>query len=248
MQLTLLESDRSFLRSAECAALSIVAHLGIVWASMAATGGGFHPSRHRAGRPPHVPAPARPDPRRRAQAELPRLGKLGSGSRRPAAAGPGEGMRIQAAAPHARRKGARSGTRKDLPVAPTPFVPDSVYSALQVDQMVERFESSAAPVYPPELIQRGVEGQVDATYVVDTRRAVDTATFQVLAERRFTVHRIGPDGPGRHAVPAGQAVGKGGPSARGPAVPLQDRPDDATGRERSELTGSSPAARLRPAP
>ena len=41
MQLTLLESDRSFLRSAECAALSILAHLALVWAILAAPGNRF---------------------------------------------------------------------------------------------------------------------------------------------------------------------------------------------------------------
>jgi len=180
MQLTLLESDRSFLRSAECAALSIVAHLGIIWAAMTATDGGFHlPVTERDARlmfllpPDRIPAAER-------ESEIPRVGKLGAGLEEADAAGPGEGMRLQAAASRAHRKGTRSGPRKDLPVAPTPYVPDSVYSALQVDQMVERFESSAAPIYPPELIQRGVEGQVDATYVVDTLGAVDTATFEVL--------------------------------------------------------------------
>src|SRR4051812_2373660 len=37
MQITLLESDRSFLRSAECAALSIVAHAGLVWVAAVGT-------------------------------------------------------------------------------------------------------------------------------------------------------------------------------------------------------------------
>jgi TonB family protein len=124
--------------------------------------------------PDRVPASQR-------TAELPRPGKLGSGYEEGQAPAPGEGFRIQAAVPHARRKGERSGTHEDLPVDPTPFVPDSVYSVLQVDQMVERFESSAAPVYPPQLMQRGIEGQVDATYVVDTTGKVDTSTFQVLA-------------------------------------------------------------------
>jgi TonB family protein len=181
MQLTLLESDRSFLRSAECAALSVVAHLALVWAILAAPGNRFVlPTTEREVRvmlllpPDRVPAAER-------TAELPRPGKLGSGYGEGQAPAPGEGFRVQAAAPHARRKGQRSGTRQDLPVDPTPFVPDSVYSVLQVDQMVERFESSAAPVYPPELMRRGVEGQVDATYVVDTTGRVDTSTFQVLA-------------------------------------------------------------------
>jgi len=40
MQLTLLESDRSFLRSAEWAALSILAHAGLVWLALGLTVGG----------------------------------------------------------------------------------------------------------------------------------------------------------------------------------------------------------------
>jgi len=181
MQLTLLESDRSFLRSSECAALSIVAHLAIVWAAMASTNGSFRlPTSERDARlmyllpPDRVPAAER-------TTEIPHVGKLASGLEEAQVPGPGEGMQLRAAAAtHSRRKGARSGTRQDLPVSPTPFVPDSVYSALQVDQMVERFEGSAAPVYPPELIQKGTEGHVDATYVVDTTGRVDTATVQVL--------------------------------------------------------------------
>ena len=180
MQLTLLESDRSFLRSSECAALSIVAHLAIVWAAMASTSGSFRlPTTERDARlmfllpPDRVPAAERTP-------EIPHVGKVASGLEETQAPGPGEGMQLGAAATHSRRKGARSGTRQDLPVSPTPFVPDSVYSALQVDQMVERFEGSAAPVYPPELIQKGTEGLVDATYVVDTTGRVDTATVQVL--------------------------------------------------------------------
>jgi len=181
MQLTLIESDRSFLRSAECAALSIVAHAALVWAIVAAPGHRFVlPTTERDARllfllpPDRIPASER-------TAELPRPGKIGSGYDEAQALEPGEGFRVQAPVARAKHKGERSGTRQDLPVQPTTFVPDSVYSVLQVDQMVERFESSAAPVYPPELMRRGIEGQVDATYVVDTTGRVDTSTFQVLA-------------------------------------------------------------------
>ena len=54
--------------------------------------------------------------------------------------------------------------------------------------MVERYEGSAAPVYPPDLIATGTEGQVQATYVVDTVGRVDTTTIQVLQsdDPRFT--------------------------------------------------------------
>jgi TonB family protein len=181
MQLTLIESDRSFLRSAECAALSIVAHAGLVWVILASPGNRFAlPTTERDARlmfllpPDRVPASER-------TAQLPRPGKIGSGYEEGQVLEPGEGFRVRPAVTRARNKGERSGTPQDLPVQPTTFVPDSVYSVLQVDQMVERFESSAAPVYPPELMRRGVEGQVDATYVVDTTGRVDTSTFQVLA-------------------------------------------------------------------
>src|SRR4029077_6879285 len=111
MQLTLLESERSFLRSAECAALSIVAPLGIIWAAMTATDGGFHlPVTERDARlmfllpPDRIPAAER-------ESKIPRVGKVGAGLGEPDAAGPGEGMRLQAAASTSRahRKGTRSG-------------------------------------------------------------------------------------------------------------------------------------------
>jgi TonB family protein len=51
---------------------------------------------------------------------------------------------------------------------------------LQVDQVVERYEDSAVPIYPPELSVRGKEGKVDATYVVDTTGRVDTRTIHVM--------------------------------------------------------------------
>jgi TonB family protein len=181
MQLTLIESDRSFLRSAECAALSIVAHGALVWMVLASPGNRFTiPTTERDARlmfllpPDRIPASER-------TAQLPRPGKIGSGYDEGRVPEPGEGFRVKVAVSRARNKGERSGTHQDLPIQPTTFVPDSVYSVLQVDQMVERFESSAAPVYPPELMRRGVEGQVDATYVVDTTGRVDTSTFQVLA-------------------------------------------------------------------
>ena len=61
MQLTLLESDRSFLRSSECAALSIVAHLAIVWAAMASTNGSFRlPTSERDARLMGTAARSRP--------------------------------------------------------------------------------------------------------------------------------------------------------------------------------------------
>jgi TonB family protein len=65
---------------------------------------------------------------------------------------------------------------------------DSVFTVLEVQRMVERYEGSAAPVYPPELSARGVEGHVQATFVVDTTGRVDPSSVRVLEsdEPRFS--------------------------------------------------------------
>jgi outer membrane biosynthesis protein TonB len=57
-----------------------------------------------------------------------------------------------------------------------------------VDKIAERYESSAAPIYPRELLAIGLEGLVKATYVVDTTGMVDITTFKVLLsdDPRFT--------------------------------------------------------------
>ena len=58
---------------------------------------------------------------------------------------------------------------------------DSVFTMLQVDRMVERYEGTAAPIYPPRLIAAGKEGRVQASFVVDPTGRVDPASVQVLA-------------------------------------------------------------------
>jgi TonB family protein len=188
MRLTLLESDRSFFRTAEYVTVSIVAHLGVVWVMTTATGTFRLPTNEREARVLFLLPPDRVDaPERQAEIFLP--GRPGSGldeaGQLPAE---GEGLRPQATASRARHRGERSGARKDQPFGPAPFLAEKVYSVLQVDQMVERYPSSTAPVYPPELSAQGKEGKVDATYVVDTIGRVDTTTIQVLQsdDPRFT--------------------------------------------------------------
>jgi TonB family protein len=181
MNLTLLESDRSSFRTAEYATVSIVAHLGLVWVVLATATGTFRlPTNEREARVLFLLPPDPVDATQR-QAEIFLPGRPGSGldeaSQLPAE---GEGLRLQATASRARHRGTRSGSRKDQPFGPAPFLAEKVYSVLQVDQMVERYPSSAAPVYPPELSVQGKEGKVDATYVVDTAGRVDTTTIQVL--------------------------------------------------------------------
>jgi TonB family protein len=189
MRLTLLESDRNFFRSAEIAAVSIVAHVAVAFLALAAAPGTFRlPTNERDVRVLFLLPPDRVDaPGRQAEIRLP--GRPGSGLDQ---AGQlptdGEGLRLEGTASRARRQGERSGARSDQPFGPAPFLPEKVYTVLQVDQMVERYESSAAPVYPPELSARGTEGQVEAAYVVDTSGRVDTTTIRVMRsdDPRFT--------------------------------------------------------------
>jgi TonB family protein len=182
MQLTLLESDRSFLRSAEWASLSILAHAGLVWLALGLTVGGRRfPTDEREARvffllpADRVDAPPR-------QADIVQLGKLGgelAGGTDLSAAGYGRHLGGPATA--ARRSVERSRARGELPFGPpSTLMSDTVFSVLQVDETVERYEDGAAPIYPPDLSAAGKEGAVQATYVVDTSGRVDTTTIRVM--------------------------------------------------------------------
>ena len=187
MRLTLLESDRSFLRSAECASLSILAHVGLVWFVIGITVGGSRlPADEREARVFFLLPPDRVDSRQR-QTDVIQPAKLGADLENGIhLTAPDEGLRVRVYG--ARHRGERSGARGELPFGPTPFVPDTAFSVLEVDEMVERYEGSAAPIYPRDLLAVGVEGQVQATYVVDTTGRVDTTTILVEQsdDPRFT--------------------------------------------------------------
>jgi TonB family protein len=189
MRLTLLESDRSFLQSAELITLSVAAHAAMVGLIVATASGTFRlPADEREARvlfllPPDAPVAAE----RQAEVHLP--GKPGSGLDEAAPLpADGQGMRLEGNVSRARPRGERSGAKGDEPFGPAPFLVAKVYTALEVDRMVERYAHSAAPVYPPELSARGREGQVEATYVVDAAGRVDTTTIRVMRSDhpRFT--------------------------------------------------------------
>ena len=57
---------------------------------------------------------------------------------------------------------------------------DSVFSILEVDSAVVRSANSAAPAYPPALLDKHIMGYVSARYVVDTTGSADTASFEVM--------------------------------------------------------------------
>jgi TonB family protein len=190
MRLTLLESGRSFLRTAECALVSILAHAGLVWVAVTVTDGGRQlPTDEREAMVFFLLPPDRVDVRLR-QTEIFQWGKPGwdleDGKH---LIKPEEGWLTRPPAHSARGRGDRSGARGELPFGPrSPFIPDTAFSVLDVDEMVERHDSSAAPIYPRDLLAIGAEGLVQATYVVDTTGRVDTTTIQVARsdDPRFT--------------------------------------------------------------
>lgn len=163
MHLTLLESDHSFFRSAEFAFASIVAHAGVVWLAVGFTEGGRQlPANERDARVFFLLPPDRVDVRPH-QSEIFRWGKLG--------------------------RGLDDGDLRTLPFGPvSALVPDTIFTVLEVDRTVERYEGSAAPAYPDDMIAAGAEGVVRAEYVVDTTGQVDTATVNVVYsdDPRFT--------------------------------------------------------------
>ncbi len=170
--------------------MSFLAHAGLVWLAVGLTDGGSRiPTDEREARVFFLLPPDRVDVRLR-QTESIRWGRLGGDldNGKNLATG-GEGLLLREQARGARKGGKWSGARGELPFGPeTPFVPDTVFSVLEVDETVERYDGSAAPVYPRDLLAIGAEGVVQATYVVDTTGLVDTTTIEVMHsdDPRFT--------------------------------------------------------------
>jgi TonB family protein len=190
MRLTLLESDRTFLSKAEYTFVSLLVHGGLIWFALSVTEGARQiPIDAREARVFFLLPPDRVDERAR-QSEIIQWSKLGPDLEDgKLLTEPDEGWLIREQAYGARRRGGRSGAQGLLPFGPPPaFMPDTAFSVLEVDKMVERHEWSAAPVYPRELVALGMEGMVQATYVVDTTGMVDTTTVKVVwsDDPRFT--------------------------------------------------------------
>jgi hypothetical protein len=58
--------------------------------------------------------------------------------------------------------------------------PETALTEIEVDSAVVRDPSSAAPLYPPDLLHKSIEGATFVHYVVDTTGLVDTTTIQVV--------------------------------------------------------------------
>jgi len=181
---------RGTLFSAECACASLIAHAAALVLCVVLTHGGTRlPADEREARVFFLLPPDRM-PSSTHQSDLMQWGRLGgdlSDGRDLLRSGIGRSIRPD---DHGSRVwGRRSGARAEVPFGPAErLVADSVFSVLEVDRMVERYEGSAAPAYPPELIAMGIEGVVQAIYVVDTAGWVDTASIEVMTsdDPRFT--------------------------------------------------------------
>lgn len=80
---------------------------------------------------------------------------------------------------------------------------DSTFTILQVDSAATRDPASAAPAYPATLLAQGIQGSVDAQYVVDTSGVADSSTLRILASTHpdFTA-AVRAALPGMHFTPA----------------------------------------------
>jgi TonB family protein len=189
MHLTLLESRRSFFQTAECSFVSFLLHAGLVWLAVGATASGrLFPTDEREAKALFLLPPDRMDVSSR-QTEVFQWGRPGGlldGGLE--LTGPGDGGQFGGRSYGPPRRGKRSRTQGEVPFGPPAFLSDSAFSVLEVDETVERFDETAAPVYPSELAARGTEGQVQMTYVVDVTGRVDTTTIRVLQsdDPRFT--------------------------------------------------------------
>ena len=190
MRPTLLESGRNFFQNAECALGSILAHAVLVWLALGLTTGGKQmPTDEREARVFFLLPPDRVDVRSR-QTEIIQWGNLGGDLEDGKHLLKPDGGPLSLAPAHgARGRRDRTGARGQVPFGPpSRFIPDTAFSVLEVDEMVERYESSAAPIYPRDLAAIGTQGMVQAIYVVDTSGLVDTITIQVVRsdDPRFT--------------------------------------------------------------
>ena len=73
-----------------------------------------------------------------------------------------------------------TATSTQLTISLPNFLGDSVLTEIEVDSAVKRYEWSAAPDYPINLLRQNIEGGAFVIYVVDTLGLADTASMKVV--------------------------------------------------------------------
>jgi len=186
MDLHLLESDHESdhepVQAAECAFASLVLHASLIWLAVGviASASGL-PALGRDTAALFLVPPDRKESPPAGQTERFQLGRAGGYfTDGPELAGAGSGTQVGGRPYGRQRPVERSSALGLAPFGPPTRLADSVFTMLEVDRMVERYEFSAAPIYPPKLIALRKEGHVQATFVVDVTGQVDTTSVQVL--------------------------------------------------------------------
>lgn len=163
------------------AMLSVAAHAVFIGAAVYGTG---ERSREIAEeisqRVYYLPPPDR-TPASDAKAERIQYVDVGTGARLTGVESP-TGKQAGQPQPEEQDPGRGAAGMDQLAQAPQLALPstDSVYSILNVEESAARSEWSAAPIYPAELIQKGVEGSVLTNFVIDTTGRADTATIEIF--------------------------------------------------------------------
>jgi len=79
-------------------------------------------------------------------------------------------------------KGTEEGKPEEVAEPEVPSaVFDTIATAVDVDSMVTRYAESAAPMYPPKLLELKIEGGAYVQFVVDTLGLADTLSFRVIS-------------------------------------------------------------------
>jgi protein TonB len=182
MRLLLPSTAKSSLFGAPSAAISVVAHVVLIGASIYGTGVRARELREEiAQQVAYLPPPDR-RPAEKSSVERLEYIEVGGGVSSSATVAP---TSVQAGEPRPDRDRAGGDRGRDqltervtVPVLSA----DSVFSILEVDETAIRMDGSAAPVYPPEMLRDGVAGRVLVQYVVDTTGRADVGSLEVLQE------------------------------------------------------------------
>lgn len=158
--------------TAVSATLSGALHLGLAWAMVAGSAVAPVYTPEEEARAAQFLLPLRQEAPRPIQERLTFIGLHGS----PAA--------VPAPKPAFTDRYVQKSAEVQVPQAPlpegAPDPPQRAYSEIEVDSTAMRDPSSEGPVYPPDLLERGVEGKALVRFVVLADGQVDLNTFAVI--------------------------------------------------------------------
>lgn len=183
--------------------LSVAAHAALVGAVVAGHGDrSLEREEEAARRVYYLPPPDR-RPSTESLAEQIRYVEVGNGARLDDRAERRDGAAGPAPAADPGTSGASGADPLDQASRSPSISSDSVYSVLELAENAARMDSSVAPSYPPELIEKRVEGMVLTHFVVDTMGRADSMTIEVLqATHPLFVESVRLAIPGMRFTPA----------------------------------------------